>query len=161
ANALSMIGYSLWVAWTAKYLMRVFKLSLTQAAHYTWLPPLAAMLFGLAGGWLSLRLVDRGVPPLAARFRVCLLTAALSLATAAIPYAPGPAWACAGISLSFGAVAAFSVNMYTMPLDAFGAARAAFALSFLTASAGAMGALISYPIGRVVDLYGYAPITSV
>jgi zinc transporter ZupT len=51
--------------------------------------------------------------------------------------------------------------MYTMPLDAFGVARAAFAVSVLTASAGAVGAVISYPIGKVVDLYGYAPVTSV
>ena len=161
ANALSMVGYSLWTSWTPKYLMNVHHLTLAAAAWYTWIPPLCALMGGLAGGWLSLRLVDLGVPALSARFRVCVLTATLSLLTAALPYAPDAAWACAGISLSFGAVAAFSVNMYSMPLDAFGGARAAFAVSFLTASAGAIAATISYPIGRVVDLYGYAPLTLV
>jgi ACS family hexuronate transporter-like MFS transporter len=161
ANALSMVGYSLWSGWTPKYFMTVHHLTLAQAAWYTWIPPLCALLGGLSGGWLSLRLVDRGTPALAARFRVCLLAAGVSLVTFALPYAPHPAWTCAGISLSFAAVAAFSVNMYTMPLDAFGGARAAFAVSFLTASAGAIAATISYPIGRVVDLYGYTPVTAV
>ena len=54
-----------------------------------------------------------------ARFRVCLAAAALSLVTAAIPLAPTAGWASAGISLSIFAVAAFSVNMYTLPLDVF------------------------------------------
>ena len=159
ANALSMVGYSLWNGWTANYLMTVHRLSLVEAARYTWIPPLAAMAGGLGGGWLSMRLVDAGVRPLAARFRVCLWMAVVSLATAALPWAPDAAWSSAGIAVSFGAVAAFSVNMYTMPLDAFGRDRAAFAISFLTASAGAIAAVISYPIGRVVDLHGYGPVT--
>jgi ACS family hexuronate transporter-like MFS transporter len=160
ANALSMVGYSLWTVWTPKYFMTVHHLTLAEAAWYTWIPPLCALAGGLFGGWLSLRLVDRGVLPIVARFRVCLATAVVSLVAGLLPFAPDPAWACAGISISFAAIAAFSVNMYTMPLDAFGAGRAAFAISFLTASAGAIAATISYPIGKVVDLYGYAPITS-
>jgi MFS family permease len=55
-------------------------------------------------------------------------------------------------------VAAFSVNMYTLPLDAFGGARAAFAVSLLVASYGALQALISPVFGKVIDLYGYAPL---
>lgn len=161
ANALSMVGYSLWTSWTPKYLMKVHHLTLAEAAWYTWIPPLCALVGGFAGGWLSLRLVDRGVPALLARFRVCLLAGGVSLLTVFLPYAPHPAWTCAGISLSFAAVAAFSVNMYSMPLDAFGGARAAFAVSFLTASAGGIAATISYPIGKLVDLYGYTPVTSV
>jgi ACS family hexuronate transporter-like MFS transporter len=161
ANALSMVGYSLWTNWTPKYFKTVHNLTLSQAAWYTWIPPLVALLGGLGGGWLSLRLVDRGVPAVVARFRVCLLAAAISLVTILLPWAHHPAWTCAGISLSFAAVAAFSVNMYTMPLDVFGGPRAAFAVSFLTASAGGIAVTISYPIGKVVDLYGYAPVTTV
>jgi ACS family hexuronate transporter-like MFS transporter len=160
ANALSMVGYSLWTNWTPKYFKTVHNLTLAQTAWYTWIPPLVALLGGLAGGWLSLRLVNRGVPAIIARFRVCLLAAGISLLTALLPWTHHPAWTCALISLSFGAVAAFSVNMYTMPLDAFGGARAAFAVSFLTASAGGIAVTISYPIGKIVDLYGYAPVTT-
>jgi ACS family hexuronate transporter-like MFS transporter len=158
ANALSMIGYSLWTNWTTLYLMEVHGLTLVQAAWYAWIPPLAAMLGGFAGGWLSLRFIERGLPPVAARFRVCLAASVVALASAAIPAAPTPGWASAGISLSIFAVAAFSVNMYTLPLDAFGGARAAFAVSLLVASYGAVQALISPAFGKVIDLYGYAPL---
>ncbi len=160
ANALSMVGYSLWASWTPKYLMSVHHLSLAESQWYTWIPPLFALLGGLCGGWLSLRMVDRGMAALAARFRVCLLASVISLGTFALPFAHDAAFSCAVISLSFAAVAAFSVNMYSMPLDAFGDARAAFAVSFLTASAGAIAATISYPIGRIVDLHGYTPVTA-
>jgi ACS family hexuronate transporter-like MFS transporter len=158
ANALSMIGYSLWTNWTTLYLVEVHGLTLVQAAWYAWIPPLAALLGGFAGGWLSLRFIERGLPPIAARFRVCLMASVVALASAAIPTAPTPAWASAGISLSIFAVAAFSVNMYTLPLDAFGGARAAFAVSLLVASYGAVQALISPAFGKVIDLYGYAPL---
>ena len=61
------------------------------------------------------------------------------------PAAPNPAWAAVGISVSFFAVAAFSVNMYSLPLDVFGGSRAAFAVSMLTASAGAAGLAVALP----------------
>jgi ACS family hexuronate transporter-like MFS transporter len=158
ANALSMIGYSLWTNWTTLFLVEAHGLTFVQAAWYAWIPPAFAALGGAAGGWLSLRLMDRGIEALGARFRVCLVASLISLATAAIPLAPSPAWASAGISLSIFAVSAFSVNMYSMPLDAFGGARAAFAVSVLVASYGGVQALVSPAFGRIIDLYGYAPL---
>lgn len=161
ANALSMIGYSLWTNWTTLFLVEVHHLTLVEAAWYAWIPPVFAALGGAAGGWLSLRLMNRGLAALPARFRVCLLASLVSLATAIIPLAPSAAWASAGISLSIFAVSAFSVNMYSMPLDAFGGARAAFAVSILVASYGAVQALVSPAFGRVIDLYGYGPLAIV
>ena len=158
ANALSMIGYSLWTNWTTLFLVDAHGLTLVEAAWYAWIPPVFAAVGGAAGGWLSLRMIDRGIAALGARFRVCVAAGVVSLATVAIPLAPSPAWASAGISLSIFAVSAFSVNMYTMPLDAFGGARAAFAVSILVASYGAVQAVISPAFGRVIDLYGYAPL---
>jgi MFS transporter, ACS family, hexuronate transporter len=159
ANALSMIGYSLWTNWTTLYLVEVHRLTLVQAAWYAWIPPLFATFGGMAGGWVSMRLVDRGVPAIAARMRICLVAAALALGTAAIPAAPSAGWASAGISLSIFAVSAFSVNMYSLPLDAFGGPRAAFAVSLLVSSYGAVQAVISPAFGKAIDLYGYTPVT--
>ncbi|HJT87914.1 MAG TPA: MFS transporter, partial [Bryobacteraceae bacterium] len=93
ANALAMAGYSLWTNWTTLYLVEVHHLTLVQAAWYAWIPPLFATAGGFAGGWISLRLVDRGVPPIHARVRACAVASVLALATAAIPLAPGAAWA--------------------------------------------------------------------
>jgi MFS family permease len=46
-----------------------------------------------------------------------------------------------------------------MPLDAFGGPRAAFAVSLLVGSYGAVQAVISPLFGRVIDVYGYPPVT--
>jgi ACS family hexuronate transporter-like MFS transporter len=161
ANALSMVGYSLWSNWTTQYLVDQHHLTIQQAARYAWIPPLVAMGGGFAGGWFSLRLMRGGMAAPAARFRVCLAAALLSLATAAIPRAPTAAWASAGISLSIFAVSAFSVNTYTLPLDTFGGARAAFAVSLLVASYGAIQLVISPAFGAIADRHGYAPVTAI
>lgn len=157
ASATGMFGYSLWTQFTTKYLVDVFEMSLVEQARLAWIPPVLAAIGGLTGGWLSARLIRGGMPAIPARFRICLLSALLSLCTIAIPIAPGPAWACAGISLSMAAVASFSVNMYTLPLDAFGAKRAALGVSMLVASYGVVQ--IFWPLlGGVIDRHGYSPV---
>jgi ACS family hexuronate transporter-like MFS transporter len=158
ANALNMCVYSLWTNWTTLYLVEARRLTLARAAWYAWIPPLVAMLGGFGGGWLSLRGVRAGWPAVTARTRVCLAGALLALPTMLIPLLPTAGWAVAGISLSILAVSAVSVNVYTIPLDTFGGARAAFAISMLVASYGAMQALISPVIGAVVDARGYGPV---
>jgi ACS family hexuronate transporter-like MFS transporter len=160
ANAVSMVGYSLWTNWTTVYLVDVHRLTLIQAARYAWIPPVFAAAGGLAGGWLSLYWMNRGVAAIAARIRACCAAALLSLATAAIPAAPSAAWACAGISISILAVSAFSVNTYTLPLDAFGGARAGFAVSMLVASYGAAQFAISPAIGWLMDRHAYSAVAA-
>lgn len=161
ANALSMVTYSLWSNWTTLYLVEVGKLTFVQAAYFAWLPPLAAMLGGFAGGWLSFRWAQAGADALAARARVCFLCAIAGLVAIAIPFAPGAAWAVAGISLSILAVSAFSVNLYTMPLDVYEAPRAAFAVSLLVSAYGAMQAVASPLLGALIDRYGYTPACAI
>ena len=158
ANALNMSVYSLWTNWTTLYLVEARRLTLVQAAWYAWIPPLFAAFGGLGGGWLSLRWMRAGLPAVAARTRVCLVGALLALPAMLIPLLPTAGWAAAGISVSILAVSAVSVNMYTIPLDTFGGARAAFAVSLLVSSYGAVQALISPAIGAVVDARGYAPV---
>ena len=133
-------------------------LTLTRAAWYAWIPPLIALLGGFGGGWLSMRGVLSGLPAVTARTRVCLAGALTALPAVCIPLLPTAGWAIAGISLSILAVSAISVNMYTIPLDTFGGPHAAFAISLLVASYGAVQALISPAIGRVVDTRGYGPV---
>ena len=161
ANALSMVTYSLWSNWTTLYLVEVNRLTFVQAAYFAWLPPLAAMLGGFAGGWLSFRWSKQGEEPVAARARVCLACAVAGVVALAIPFAPNAAWASAGISLSILAVSAFSVNLYTMPLDVYASARAAFAISLLVSAYGAMQAVVSPALGALIDRFGYAPACSI
>jgi ACS family hexuronate transporter-like MFS transporter len=158
ANALSMIGYYLWFNLTTLYMVDARGLTLQQAVRYVWIPPVFAAVGGFAGGWLSLRSIARGLPAPAARFRVCLAASIVALATVAIPWLPSPAWASAGISLSILAVAAFSVNMYTLPLDVFGAAPAGFAIAALVSSYGFIAAIVAPIIGKIIDHQGYTPV---
>jgi ACS family hexuronate transporter-like MFS transporter len=158
ANALNMSVYSLWTNWTTLYLVEKHRLALVEANWYAVVPPAVAALGGFGGGWLSLRWIRTGLPAVAARTRVCLAGALLALPTALIPLLPTAGWTAAGISLSILAVSAVSVNVYTIPLDIFGGARAGFAISMLVASYGAAQALISPAIGAVVDTHGYAPV---
>ena len=161
ANALSMMGYYLWFNWTTLYMVSAHGLTLEQAVWYVWVPPVFAAVGGFAGGWLSLRLIGRGVAAPAARFRVCMAASVIFLFTLAIPWAPSPAWTSAGISLSILAVAAFSVNMYTLPLDVFGAAPAGFAIAALVSSYGLISAVIAPIVGTVIDHHGYTPVIAV
>ena len=161
ANALSMMGYYLWFNWTTLYMVSAHRLTLEQAVWYVWVPPVFAAVGGFAGGWLSLRLIGRGVAAPAARFRVCMAASVIFLFTLAIPWAPSPAWSSAGISLSILAVAAFSVNMYTLPLDVFGAAPAGFAIAALVSSYGLISAVIAPIVGTVIDRHGYTPVIAV
>jgi ACS family hexuronate transporter-like MFS transporter len=161
ANALSMITYSIWCNWTTLYLVEVNHLTLVEAAWFAWLPPLGAMIGGFAGGWISFQWVRSGMEPLTARTRVCLICAVAGLSALLIPFAPGAAWAAAGISVSILAVSAFSVNLYTMPLDVFEAGRAAFAVSLLVSAYGGMQAIVSPLLGAIIDRFGYAPVCAI
>jgi predicted MFS family arabinose efflux permease len=94
----------------------------------------------------------------AARFRVCLLAAAVLLLTAGLPFLTSTPIVTLGIGLSFFFTLTISVNTYAMPLDLYGPARAGFAISMLTCSYGLMTAAISPQIGHAVDHYGFKPV---
>jgi ACS family hexuronate transporter-like MFS transporter len=159
ANVLLMAVYSLWVNWTTVFLVREHGLTQAEANyHFAWIPPIFATLGGLAGGWLTLRLSEGMEDVTPARMRTILLASFLLLGGVFIPWMPEAGWATALICLSFFACVASSVNIYAMPLDLFGAHRAALAVSGLTAVYGALQGVFSSVAGRVVDAYGFAPV---
>jgi ACS family hexuronate transporter-like MFS transporter len=158
ANVVSMPVYTLWTNWTTLYLNEAHGMTLAGANMLAPIPSFFAYIGGLAGGWLSLRWIGAGEDAVEARRRACLASAVALLATAAVPLMPGPGWATVAISFSFFSIAAWSVNLYTMPLDAFGGARAAFTVSLLTGAYGAMQAVASPLIGAMIDKYGYGPV---
>ncbi|MCX7603631.1 MAG: MFS transporter, partial [Bryobacteraceae bacterium] len=159
ANVLLMAVYSLWVNWTTVFLVREHGLAQAEANYrLAWIPPIFATLGGLAGGWLTLRWSAGREDVTPARMRTILLASVLLLGGAAVPWMPTPEWATVFICLSFFACVASSVNIYAMPLDLFGAHRAAFAVSGLTAVYGALQGVFSSIAGRVVDRYGFAPV---
>jgi ACS family hexuronate transporter-like MFS transporter len=158
ANVLSMTVYTLWSNWTTVFLVEAHRMKLADTASYAAIPPLFFNLGGLAGGWLSLMWMRTGAPALPSRLRACFVSALAMLATAAVPLLPGARLATAGICFSAFWAAAMSVNLYTMPLDVWGAGRAAFAVSMLTAAYGLMQAFFSPAAGALIDRFGFPPV---
>lgn len=158
-NAFAMVLYTLWTNWTTLYFVEAR--GLTQAGanrHFAWIPPVFATLGAFAGGWMAFRWIRAGVGVYKARMRVCWISSVIVLATAAVPLAPTPGWAAAIISLSFFWVTAMSTNIYVMPIDLYGAARAGFGVAAITFSFGAMQAFASPAIGSMIDHFGFAPV---
>lgn len=158
ANMLGMTVYSLWANWAPTYLIRVHHLTPPQAAHYTWIVPISGYFGGLLGGLISWQFVRSGSTPVAARKRACLIATVFLLATAAVPFAPTPALATVGMSLSYFWVCAWSVNHYTLPIDLYGASRAAFGGAALVFAYGVMQAVISRPLAEVIENFGFVPV---
>jgi ACS family hexuronate transporter-like MFS transporter len=157
ANGLSMTIYSLWTNWSPTYLVQL-GLKPQQAANYSWIIPLCGYAGGFIGGSLSWRFIRQGQDPVQARKRVCYWAAIACLATAVIPFFHSPAMATAGMSFSFFSVAAWSTNLYTLPVDIYGAARAGFAVSGLVCAFGVMQATVSKPLGFMIEHYGFMPV---
>lgn len=158
ANMLGMTVYSLWANWAPTYLIRVHHLTPAQAAHYTWIVPISGYFGGLLGGVISWQLVRSGRTPIAARKRACLISALVLLGTMAVPLAPNPALATLGMSLSYFWVCSWSVNHYTLPIDLYGAGRAAFSAAALVFAYGVMQSIISRPLANVIETFGFAPV---
>lgn len=158
ANLCWMAGYSLWSNWTTLYLIHVQKISLNEAAHYLWIPPLFSNIGGFAGGWLSLRWIRRQMDPVRARRKVVWISALCSLLALLLPWAPNAAWATAGISLSFFFSVAGSVNIYALPIDIYGPARSGLAISALTGAFGILQTVISPLIGEMGDHHLYPQV---
>lgn len=159
ASMLYMTLYTLWTNWTTLYFVQSRGMSLDEAnRNFAWIPPLCATLGGFAGGSLAFRAIRSGIPVQRARMRVCWLGAALALSTAAIPWMPNSILAAAAISMSFFACLVILTNVYSMPTDLFGVERAAFGGAALTFAYGAMQAVVSPLIGRLVDLWGFSAV---
>ncbi|MGH9613303.1 MAG: MFS transporter, partial [Bryobacteraceae bacterium] len=158
ANCLGMTFYSLWTNWTPTYLVQMHHLTPKIAAHYSWIVPVAGYAGAFLGGSLSWKLISHGWGAAEARKRVCLVSACIVLLSAAIPLLTSPAWATVGMSLSFFWISAWSTNLYTLPVDIYGAGRAATGVSALVFAYGAMQTVVSRPIGVIIEHHGFRPV---
>jgi MFS transporter, ACS family, hexuronate transporter len=159
ANAFVMTLYALWSNWTTLYFVQERHLTQDQANQwFAWIPPVFATAGGFCGGALAYRWIRGGTGVIQARMRICWISAVILLATAMVPWMPTPAFAAAAISLSFFWTLAISTNLYALPIDLFGSARAGFGVAALTCSFGLMLAFLSPWIGSVVDHVGFTPV---
>lgn len=158
ANVLGMTIFALWAFWTIIYFERVFKMNSIEANQLAPIPQFLGYSGSITGGAASLWLIRKGWQPLKARRRICLIAAMAMLVTAFVPMAATPWQAVAMISLSSFASNLWGVNLYTMPLDAYGSNRAAFSVSLLTAGFGLLQIFFFPWIGKQVDQTGFSNV---
>ncbi len=157
ANLCSMSVYTLWTNWTTIFLTTRYGLSQSAANQLAPLPHFFAYFGGLTGGFISYRLIARGMDPLAARRRALLICALLMTSTAAAPWMPTPLLGALMVSFSFFWASGWGVSLYTMPVDAYGQ-NAAFGVSLLTMAYGILQILVSPLIGGTIDKMGFGPV---
>jgi ACS family hexuronate transporter-like MFS transporter len=159
ANALSMTFYSLWTNWAPTYLVKMHHMTPKDASHYSWVVPFCGYFGAFLGGWSSWQLISRKkFAPVEARKRVCFFAAVALLGSAFIPLAPTPLLATVGMSVSYFLISAWSTNLYTIPVDLYGAERAAFGVSSLVCAYGVMQAIVSKPLGQIIERHGFQPV---
>jgi ACS family hexuronate transporter-like MFS transporter len=152
--------YTLWTNWTTLYFVEQWHLSQEEANRsFAWIPHVFSTVGGFFGGWMAFRWIRGGTEVLAARMRVCWICSIAALvATLAIPVMPTAALAAAAISMSAFWAVCITTNLYAMPIDMFGPARAGFGVAALTFSYGAMQTFLSPAIGTVVDHFGFTAV---
>jgi MFS transporter, ACS family, hexuronate transporter len=159
ANILAMTVYSFWTNWATVFLVTAHSISREEAnLRFAWIPPVFATAGGLLGGWIALRLIRGGADVIRTRLNISTVAAVCALTTALASVAPGPGLATAAICVSIASVLCLSVNYYALPLDLFGATRAAFAISMLTGVYGLMQTFLSPLIGRWSEQLGWQPV---
>jgi len=155
ANMLWMGSYSLWTNWTSLYLTHTFSLTVRTVAPFAWIPYVTATLGAFAGGWISRQAIVRGMPNADARVFGALVSAIGCLVILTVPFCRTPLLATLAISVSSFWAVSGSVNLYTIPVDIWGAERAGTAISALVFGYGLLQTGISPAIGWIVDRRGY------
>ena len=158
ATVLWMVAYSLWSNWTTLYLTQTYGMSTKQANDYAWFPPVASTLGAFAGGWMSRRRIARGSGAAQARISAMALCAIGCTVTVFAPVCPTPFWGTLVIAASYFWTTAGSVNLYTLPVDLWGSARAGTAISALVLAYGILQTGFSPLIGTLADRFGFAPV---
>ncbi len=152
-----MALYTLWTNWTTLYFVEQWHLTQAEAnARFAWIPQVIATIGGFLSGWIAFRWIGKGMPVLTARMRVSWICAIAALvSTAAVPFMPSVFTAAFAVTSSTFWGICISTNLYAMPIDMFGPARAGFGVAALTFAYGMMQALLSPRIGSMIDRFGF------
>ncbi len=147
-----------YIFWFPEYLKRARNFDMAAIGAYSWIPFAVAGLGNFAGGWLSSRLLARGLSVTVARKTSVTFFAALMLS--AIPAVTA---ASAAASIGFVSAAMFGytgalANMLAIPADVFPGHAVASVYGLASMGSGFGGMLFTLLTGLVVDHYSYTPV---
>ena len=153
-----MTLYALWANWTTVFFVHQFRLSMSDANRFAWIPPVFATLGGFFGGWQALQRIGAGQSAVRVRARLCSWIAPFALVTALVPWAGSSATAAALIAASFFVCIAITTNLHAIPIDIFGVRCAAFTSSLITLAFALMQMVTAPVIGALIDRSGFGAV---
>lgn len=146
-----------YVFWLPQYLSDARGFSLERIALFAWIPFVAADAGNFAGGFISGRLIARGMPVMKARKWVCVASCVPMLVGMPAASVQSPYWALALICLALFGYASWSTMGLTLPSDLFPAEVVGSVTGLSGLGAGAVSTLFTLMIGALVDRFSYGP----
>ncbi len=155
AKFLSDAAWYFYLFWLPKYLYDARGFDIKAVGTFAWIPPLAAGIGCLCGGWLSSRLLQRQVPLDRARKIALGLSAVVMPVVLFVPSVP-VAWAIALFSVAYFGQQSWSTLVMVLPADIFPRASVG-AVAGLVGFGGAMGGVVfGQVVGYLLDHgFGY------
>ncbi len=141
-----------------KYLSAERGFSIVEIGLTAWVPYLTADLGALAGGWLSGRLIRRGLAPVRARKWVMLPAAAVMPLSLLVPAIDSSTVAVGAICAVTFAHMVWKTNLMTMTNDVYPTAVVGSAAGIVGLGSSLGGVIFTGVTGFVVENYSYAAI---
>ncbi|PRD50793.1 MFS transporter [Sphingobacterium gobiense] len=144
--------------WVPKYLSEYRGMSFERIGDSFWIPFLALGISNIFGGWISDKLIQRGISINKARKGVMGIAAGLTLCAPFIAFVGSYQLAIALLTLLLFAHGFWITNYITAISDIFGS-KATSTVVGLSGTAGALSSLLINPfIGEIVTRYSYTPL---
>ncbi len=155
AKFLSDAAWYFYLFWLPKYLYDARGFDIKAVGTFAWIPPLAAGLGCLCGGWLSSRLVRQQMPLDRAR-KIALGLSAIVMPLVLFVPRVSVGWAIALFSVAYFGQQSWSTLVMVLPADIFPRASVG-AVAGLVGCGGAMGGVVfGQAVGYLLDHgYGY------
>ncbi len=147
-----------YVFWFPKYLSEAHGFGIVAVGLTAWVPFLAADIGALAGGWLSGRLVRRGVDPVSARKWVMLPAAAAMPLSLAVPARESSVAAVGLVCCLTLAHMAWKSNLMTLTNDIYPTAVVGSAAGIVGLGSSLGGFVFAGITGAVVERHSYGAV---
>ena len=144
--------------WLPKYLQDERGFDIGTVGLTAWVPYLTADIGAIAGGWLSGRLILRGMAPVQARKWVMLPAAAVMPLSLIVPASDSSVVAVTAICVVTFAHMAWKTNLMTMTNDFYPTAVVGSAAGIVGLGSSLGGVIFTGITGVVVERYSYAAI---
>ncbi len=158
AKFLTDAAWYFYMFWLPKYLLDARGFDIKGIGSVAWIPFAAAAAGGLAGGWLSSWLLNRGYSVNAARKIAMGLSVALMPLVMLIPVVSVP-WVIALFSVAFFGQQSWSTLVMTLPTDLFPKQVVGTVAGFVGLGGALGGVVLGQLAGALLDHgFSYAPV---